>query len=100
MAAGDNADLLGGRAAQVDHPSAAEGAAIVDPHHHLLPVARIGDPHQAAEGQSGVRGGERELVKTLAAGGAAAMETVGRSEERRVGKEWVSTGRFRWSPYH
>src|SRR3546814_11064463 len=21
-----------------------------------------------------------------------------RSEERRVGKEWVSTGRFRWSP--
>src|SRR3546814_20044912 len=25
---------------------------------------------------------------------------VGRSEERRVGKEGVSTGRFRWSPYH
>src|SRR3546814_13741337 len=23
-----------------------------------------------------------------------------RSEERRVGKECVSTGRFRWSPYH
>src|SRR3546814_10865202 len=23
-----------------------------------------------------------------------------RSEERRVGKEWVSTGRTRWSPYH
>src|SRR3546814_5480378 len=23
-----------------------------------------------------------------------------RSEERRVGKEWVSTGRSRWSPYH
>src|SRR3546814_11153706 len=23
-----------------------------------------------------------------------------RSEERRVGKEWVSTGRFRWAPYH
>src|SRR3546814_10987902 len=22
------------------------------------------------------------------------------SEERRVGKEWVSTGRFRGSPYH
>src|SRR3546814_13589267 len=22
-----------------------------------------------------------------------------RSEERRVGKEWVSTGRTRWSPY-
>src|SRR3546814_20154172 len=24
----------------------------------------------------------------------------GRSEERRVGKECVSTGRSRWSPYH
>src|SRR3546814_13803455 len=26
-------------------------------------------------------------------------ETVKRSEERRVGKEWVRTCRFRWSPY-
>src|SRR3546814_13978331 len=26
--------------------------------------------------------------------------TYDRSEERRVGKEWVSTGRSRWSPYH
>src|SRR3546814_17502318 len=25
---------------------------------------------------------------------------VGRSEERRVGKEWVSTCRSRWPPYH
>src|SRR3546814_18670762 len=25
---------------------------------------------------------------------------IGRSEERRVGKEWVSTCRTRWSPYH
>src|SRR3546814_14223431 len=24
----------------------------------------------------------------------------GRSEERRVGNEWVSTCRSRWSPYH
>src|SRR3546814_4833867 len=23
-----------------------------------------------------------------------------RSEERRVGEEWVSTCRYRWSPYH
>src|SRR3546814_15539555 len=27
-------------------------------------------------------------------------EVVGRSEERRVGKECVSTCRSRWSPYH
>src|SRR3546814_4342213 len=25
---------------------------------------------------------------------------VSRSEERRIGKEWVSTCRSRWSPYH
>src|SRR3546814_2300209 len=27
-------------------------------------------------------------------------EVIERSEERRVGKECVSTGRSRWSPYH
>ena len=27
-------------------------------------------------------------------------ELLGRSEERRVGKECVSTCRSRWSPYH
>src|SRR3546814_14068396 len=29
-----------------------------------------------------------------------AVENWTRSEERRVGKEWVSTCRSRWSPYH
>src|SRR3546814_14327792 len=28
------------------------------------------------------------------------IETIDRSEERRVGKECVSTCRSRWSPYH
>src|SRR3546814_10530873 len=28
------------------------------------------------------------------------MQTMDRSEERRVGKECVSTCRSRWSPYH
>src|SRR3546814_14426399 len=31
---------------------------------------------------------------------ANAARTPTRSEERRVGKEGVSTCRFRWSPYH
>src|SRR3546814_7699676 len=31
---------------------------------------------------------------------AAVPVTAGRSEERRVGKECVSTCRSRWSPYH
>src|SRR3546814_13695370 len=45
-------------------------------------------------------GFEVELLKP-----AAVLERYGikgrhRSEERRVGKEWVSTCRSRWSPYH
>src|SRR3546814_14487178 len=28
------------------------------------------------------------------------MGETARSEERRVGKEWVSTCRARWAPYH
>src|SRR3546814_14775407 len=32
--------------------------------------------------------------------GAASFIECGRSEERRVGKECVSTCRSRWSPYH
>src|SRR3546814_16957462 len=31
---------------------------------------------------------------------ATALRAVGRSAERRVGNECVSTGRSRWSPYH
>src|SRR3546814_13712987 len=34
------------------------------------------------------------------AGGASWAKPNGRSEERRVGKECVSTCRYRWSPYH
>src|SRR3546814_12479334 len=28
------------------------------------------------------------------------LDAMPRSEERRVGKEWVSTCRFRWWPFH
>src|SRR3546814_12092328 len=35
-----------------------------------------------------------------AAGGGFEVEVFTRSEERRVGKECVSTCRSRWSPYH
>src|SRR3546814_4559172 len=34
------------------------------------------------------------------AGGQRMSAQAGRSEERRVGKEGVSTGRSRWSPYY
>src|SRR3546814_16040551 len=40
---------------------------------------------------------------TVSKGKSVALTQRGeevRSEERRVGKEWVSTCRYRWSPYH
>src|SRR3546814_2640852 len=40
-------------------------------------------------------GGYSSLIAQVQAGTLRA-----RSEERRVGKEWVSTCRSRWSPYH
>src|SRR3546814_14659987 len=47
----------------------------------------------------------QRLVRKEGGGRAAAMEIMinsplVRSEERRVGKECVSTCRSRWSPYH
>src|SRR3546814_10540911 len=42
----------------------------------------------------------RNLAGARPAARAAAAERVRRSEERRVGKECVSTCRSRWSPYH
>src|SRR3546814_18840425 len=44
-----------------------------------------------------------ELHRAIASGDKAMVarsQGVGRSEERRVGKECVSTCRSRWSPYH
>src|SRR3546814_13918356 len=39
-------------------------------------------------------------VNVVAAAREALGDRIRRSEERRVGKEWVSTCRSRWSPYH
>src|SRR3546814_7663310 len=43
---------------------------------------------------------ETMVREGLAADSALIAESAGRSEERRVGKECVSTCRSRWSPYH
>src|SRR3546814_3639193 len=61
---------------------------------------------KAADGDaiSGIARGYTTVVPgvTVEAGALATHATVdgGRSEERRVGKECVSTCRSRWSPYH
>src|SRR3546814_12713992 len=64
--------------------------------HH--PTARAFEPgghcfNLFRERQGDVRGQYLRL-------GRHVYHLLSRSEERRVGKEWVSTCRFRWSPYH
>src|SRR3546814_16888738 len=39
-------------------------------------------------------------LRAAAGNGRSRRPGPERSEERRVGKEWVSTGRSRWSPWH
>src|SRR3546814_1219106 len=41
-----------------------------------------------------------EIAQRLKLPGVVGEIAAGRSEERRVGKECVSTCRSRWSPYH
>src|SRR3546814_7336725 len=58
--------------------------------HRLEQVAALAQVHAAPDGRGEAGGrGLRPLV----------CQAVDRSEERRVGKECVSTCRSRWSPY-
>src|SRR3546814_19474765 len=70
-----------------------------------------GQADDAGVGRGGERIGRGAGVGAVGAGGSrgagrragiarAAGRVARRSEERRVGKECVSTCRFRWSPYH
>src|SRR3546814_2525293 len=68
-------------------------ASAVDGHDAIF--ARIRDGwHRAHDGLLTITGQTRLLEKN------PALEASIRSEERRVGKECVSTCRSRWSPYH
>src|SRR3546814_18752085 len=52
-------------------------------------------------GGYGIKVGDGDsAAKFRLAGVAAVHEWLARSEDRRVGKECVSTCRSRWSPYH
>src|SRR3546814_2340008 len=44
--------------------------------------------------------GKQQTQEVRGLGGVGQQPLLGRSEERRVGKECVSTCRSRWSPYH
>src|SRR3546814_7403164 len=53
--------------------------------------------YMADSGRFNICGLSDEQVDRFA---SAVLEVIGRSEERRVGKECVRTCRSRWSPYH
>src|SRR3546814_7786899 len=61
---------------------------------HAQPVGQIGtDPERIL--------GRRHVVRRTTLENCPAEQPFGtRSEERRVGKQCVSTCRSRWSPYH
>src|SRR3546814_17631131 len=60
------------------------------------PVGQIGGDDRGAALQDP----EREAVERLSVGRGRGVLYEERSEERRVGKECVSTCRSRWSPAH
>src|SRR3546814_5509420 len=53
-----------------------------------------------SEAESGQSGAGFQLRTLLFRAGLSGNGVADRSEERRVGKECVSTCRSRWSPYH
>src|SRR3546814_19331248 len=68
-----------------------------------LPVLRKGfiiDPYQLYDARSWGADCVLLIVAALDHGLMAELEACARSEERRVGKECVSTCRSRWWPYH
>src|SRR3546814_12910370 len=56
--------------------------------------------HGSADIGLGCRRGNHEYVLVMLGQTRRFLGDVRRSEERRVGKECVSTCRSRWSPYH
>src|SRR3546814_11336485 len=89
-----------------EHPLAAPDAALHGVTHILLsiPPDDEGDPALASHGGDIVRLAGPTLrwvgyLSTTGVYGDRGGAWVDRSEERRVGKECVSTCRSRWSPY-
>src|SRR3546814_12367871 len=69
-------------------------------------LSRLAYPHRllARQRRQPQFGEQRGILVVAGIGGGeelvAGEDRIGRSEERRVGKECVSTCRSRWSPYH
>src|SRR3546814_12863192 len=87
-----SSDLVAQAGGGLGGPVGAYGLHVGDPAGGT--AQRGGDLGAARPGQFGGQGAQRPVVR-----GRGEVE-VPRSEERRVGKECVSTCRSRWSPYH
>src|SRR3546814_3137398 len=66
----------------------------------LFVVARKDRGRPRHQIEQALGGDDSRFEGVIAAGDEAARQRDIRSEERRVGKECVSTCRSRWSPYH
>src|SRR3546814_13237459 len=77
------------------------GALVPRPDSRQIGAAGALDIDHAPAGD-GTPEGTGHFLFNLSPGGAGNRSEIAvqRSEERRVGKEWVSTCRSRWSPYH
>src|SRR3546814_13741976 len=84
-------------AAELSHPTASaapQGRMLVAAETEASPASSDGEP-SLSEASVGAGSLSEDETPTL-----AVLREIGRSEERRVGKECVGTGRSRWSPYH
>ena len=81
--------------ARLGHPVQMMRAAL----RNLAESVRATDP-RAADDLESIPDALRELIADPQVLGALDEAASERSEERRVGKECVSTCRSRWSPYH
>src|SRR3546814_18597858 len=90
------------RLAQVEALAAATANAVIvgDPQSEETILGPIANQAQFNRVQAMIEVGLNEGAKLLCGGPGRVpgFEKGFRSEERRVGKEGVSTGRFRWSP--
>src|SRR3546814_16294623 len=96
---------IGGRLAAIvavaDPIKATTPGAIAALHELGLKVAMItGDNRRTADAIARQLGIDEVLAEVLPDGKVDAVRAMKRSEERSVGKEWVSKCRSRWSPYN
>src|SRR3546814_11322782 len=91
----DGPDLVGLAFRPAD--PAAYGRVILDEEGRIEKIVEFADADSAQRQidlcNAGIVLGEAQRLFAL-------VERLGKSEERRVGKECVSTCRSRWSPYH